>query len=299
MRWRWLALLLGAAILLAAAELALRARYRNRVLPPAIATERGKITIVALGDSITAGPAGAPDDAWPAILAARLRAGYPDVTWQVVNAGVPGDTAPLGYTRFDRDVAAHGPQAVLIAFGLNDCNLARHAMDRWYEGRVPVGPEQSYLWRAGQTRLERLSRYLGRVLRRLEGWLPGPTVELEAQPFPRTSPGGFSAALTALVARTREIGARPVLLTMTPLADEETPDLQAFRADYAACDARIRELARQHALPLVDLAAGVPDDAWEPDGLHLTAAGQRWVADRVYGRLDRAGIWEALAKGAR
>ena len=276
---------------LIAAELALRARYRSRVLPPSTATEPGKITIVALGDSITAGPVGAPDDAWPAILAARLRAGYRDVAWQVVNAGVPGDTAALGYARFDQDVAARGPQAVLIAFGLNDCNLARHAMDRWYESRVPVGPEQSYLWRAGQARIERLSRSID--------WPMIPAPEPEPQPSPRTTPSGFSAALTALVARTREIGARPVLLTMTPLADEEMPGLQAFRADYAAYNARVRELARQRALPLVDLAAGAPDDAWEPDGLHLTAAGQRWVADRVYDRLNRAGIWEALAKRAR
>lgn len=298
-RWRWLALAFGTMAVVIAAELALRARYRSRVLLSPTATEPGKIAIVALGDSITAGPVGVPGHAWPAVLAARLRDGYPDVTWQVFNAGVSGDTAPLGYARFDRDVAVRGPQAVLIAFGLNDCNLARHAMDRWYERRVPVGPERSYLWRAGQARLERLSRYLGRVLSSSKGWLPGPTVELEARPFPRTTPAGFSAALAALTARTQEIGARPVLLTMTPLAKEEMPGPQSSRADCAAYNARVRELARQSALPLVDLAAGAPDGAFEPDGFHLTAAGQVWVADRVYDTLDRAGIWEALARGAR
>jgi lysophospholipase L1-like esterase len=297
MRWRWLALLLGAAILLIATELALRARYRSRALSPSTATERGKIALVALGDSITSGPAGAPDGAWPAILAARLRASHPDAAWQVVNAGVPGDTAPLGYARFDWDVAARGPQAVLIAFGLNDCNLARHAMDRWYESRVPAGPEQSYLWRAGRARLERLDRFLGGKLGLRKERLMIP--ELQPQPFPRTTPAGFSAALNALVARTNDIGARPVLLTMTPLAIEETPGVQASRIDYAAYNARIRELAGERDLPLVDLAAGAPGDAFEPDGFHLTAAGQRWAADRVYDTLDSAGIWDALARGAR
>ncbi len=296
MRWRWLALMVGAALLLATAELALRARYRQRVLPAGPA-RRGVMTIVALGDSITAGPAGAPAAAWPALLAARLQTGHPDVAWQVVNAGVPGDTAPLGYARFDRDVAARGPQAVLIAFGLNDCNLARHGMDRWYESRTPAGPAQSYLWRAGRVRLERLDQRLGGRLGLWQGRLAIP--EPEPQPLPRTTPAGFSAALAALVARTHDIGARPVLLTMTPLAGAEMPDVLASRRDYAAYNARIRELAGQRDLPLVDLAAGAPAGAFAADGFHLTAAGQAWAAGRIYETLEGARLWEALARRAR
>jgi lysophospholipase L1-like esterase len=284
-------LTLGIAAMLVAAELALRARCRSRVLPPPAAIIPGKVTVVALGDSITAGPAGAPDAAWPAIVEARLRAGYPDTSWQVINAGVPGDTAPLGYARFDRDVAARGPQIVLIAFGLNDCHLARHAMDRWYERRVPSGPASSYLWRAAQARIERLATRLG--------LLSDPAPELMPQPFPRTTPDGFSAALDALIARSQEIGAHPVLLTMTPLADERAPDVQGFRAGYAPNNARIRELAGQRGLPLVDLASGAPDDAFEPDGFHLTIAGQRWAGDRIYETLATAGVWAALAEGER
>jgi len=284
MRWRWLALLPGAAVLLAAAELALRARYRNRVLPSRPASfqaEPRKAVVVALGDSITAG---GPDAAWPALLQEHLRSGYPQVAWKVVNAGVPGDTAPLGYARFDRDAAAAGPQLVLIAFGLNDCNPARHAMDRWYEARVPSGPASSYLWRAMQARIERLGRWA----------LPMP--ELTPQPFPRTSPAGFSAALAALVARSEVIGARPVLLTMTPLAREETPGVQALRGVYGAYNERIRKVALRYRQPLVDLSDGVPDDAFEPDGFHLTASGQRWAAERIYEPLAVSGVWAALAK---
>lgn len=73
--------------------------------------------------------------------------------------------------------------------------------------------------------------------------------------------------------------------------------MQASRVDYIAYNSRVPELAMQCALPLVDLAAGAVDGAFEPDGFHLTAAGQAWVADRVYDILKRASIWEALTRG--
>ena len=120
-----------------------------------------RCTIVVLGDSIAAGSPGLSDRAWPALLASRLRAEYPNITWQVVNAGVPGSTAPMGYARFDRAVAAHVPDVVLIAFGLNDCHRARHALDLWFEARVPIGPERSYLWRAVQARVARIEPAAG------------------------------------------------------------------------------------------------------------------------------------------
>jgi len=50
--------------------------------------------IVALGDSLTVGLGVAPDEAWPALLEARLqRTASP---YRVVNAGVSGDTSAGG-----------------------------------------------------------------------------------------------------------------------------------------------------------------------------------------------------------
>ena len=67
---------LGVVLLLGLGELALRARYRQLVLP-AGGAKPDAVTIVALGDSITAGWPGPPEQAWPARLEARLRAAYP------------------------------------------------------------------------------------------------------------------------------------------------------------------------------------------------------------------------------
>jgi acyl-CoA thioesterase I len=73
--------------------------------------------IVALGDSLTAGFGVAPEEAWPALIEARLkREGYP---YRVVNAGVSGDTTAGGLRRVDW-VLRNRPEVVVVALGAND-----------------------------------------------------------------------------------------------------------------------------------------------------------------------------------
>lgn len=283
---RWLALVLGAVVVLTGAELALRVRYRHRVLPFS-ADEDAGVVLVALGDSITAAAAGDRAQAWPARLAAQLQAAYPFVRWRVVNAGVSGDTAPLGYYRFDSDVARNRPDGLLVAFGLNDCNPTRYGLDLWFEQQVPDGLARSFLWRAAAVRLQRLA---GRL-----GWGAAPQAEQDPQPRPRTSLAGFANALAALGQRARVIGARLALLTMTPLADTSTPQVEARRPRYTAYNDAIQGVAAREGFPLVALDAGAPPAAFMPDGVHLTAAGQAWVAEQVYRQLDAQGFWKQLA----
>jgi len=73
--------------------------------------------IVALGDSLTAGFGVSPDEAYPALLEARLgREGY---DYRVVNAGVSGDTSAGGLRRMDW-VLKLSPEIVIVALGAND-----------------------------------------------------------------------------------------------------------------------------------------------------------------------------------
>lgn len=73
--------------------------------------------VVALGDSLTAGLGVAPDEAWPALIEARLRReGYP---YRVVNAGVSGDTTAGGLRRVDW-VLKNRPEVAVVALGAND-----------------------------------------------------------------------------------------------------------------------------------------------------------------------------------
>lgn len=77
----------------------------------------GGRTIVALGDSLTAGYGVAPDEAWPALIQARLRReGFRHL---VVNAGVSGDTTAGGLRRVDWVLRAR-PEVAIIALGAND-----------------------------------------------------------------------------------------------------------------------------------------------------------------------------------
>ena len=73
--------------------------------------------IVTLGDSLTAGFGVLPDEAYPALLEARLRReGY---AYRVVNAGVSGDTTAAALRRVDWVLRAQ-PTIVIVALGAND-----------------------------------------------------------------------------------------------------------------------------------------------------------------------------------
>ncbi len=73
--------------------------------------------VVALGDSLTAGLGVASDEAWPALVEARLREeGY---SYRVVNAGVSGDTTAGGLRRVDW-VLRSDPEVAVVALGAND-----------------------------------------------------------------------------------------------------------------------------------------------------------------------------------
>ena len=70
-------------------------------------------TIIAFGDSLTAGYGANPGEDYPSRLAGRLGA-------SVINAGVSGDTTDSAAERLDSDVLAHDPRIVLVGLGGND-----------------------------------------------------------------------------------------------------------------------------------------------------------------------------------
>lgn len=73
--------------------------------------------IVAFGDSLTAGLGVSPEEAYPALLEARLaQEGY---DYRVINAGVSGETSAGGLRRIDWALKL-GPEIVIVALGAND-----------------------------------------------------------------------------------------------------------------------------------------------------------------------------------
>jgi acyl-CoA thioesterase-1 len=75
------------------------------------------LSIVAFGDSLTAGYQLPPEEAFPARLEALARAKGLDVT--ITNAGVSGDTTADGLARLDWSIP-DGTDGVILELGAND-----------------------------------------------------------------------------------------------------------------------------------------------------------------------------------
>jgi len=70
-------------------------------------------TVLVLGDSISYGTGAGRGEDFPTLLAAMTG-------WNVVNAGVPGDTTAGGLERLPRLLEEHQPRLVLVELGGND-----------------------------------------------------------------------------------------------------------------------------------------------------------------------------------
>jgi len=66
-----------------------------------------------LGDSLTAGTGSSLDQAFPALVAKQTG-------WQVVNAGIPGDTSTGARERLPALLDEHRPAVVVVTIGGND-----------------------------------------------------------------------------------------------------------------------------------------------------------------------------------
>ena len=78
---------------------------------------RQERVIVAFGDSLTAGLGVGAGEAYPAVLARRIKdAGYP---YRVINAGVSGETTAGGLRRVQL-ILQNRPEIVILELGVND-----------------------------------------------------------------------------------------------------------------------------------------------------------------------------------
>ncbi len=76
------------------------------------------ITVLVLGDSISAAYGLPQDKGWVKLLETRLQASHPDS--KVVNASITGDTTTGGLKRLPQALQQHRPDIAIIELGGND-----------------------------------------------------------------------------------------------------------------------------------------------------------------------------------
>jgi acyl-CoA thioesterase-1 len=94
-----------------------RVERQPKVETPAPHPMAARPRIVALGDSLTAGLGVRPEEAYPALLQQRVDAA--GLNYEVVNAGVSGDTSAGGLRRLDWALQGE-VRALILALGAND-----------------------------------------------------------------------------------------------------------------------------------------------------------------------------------
>ena len=224
--------------------------------------------IFTVGDSNTLGWRGERGANWPAWLHAFLR--RDSDRFEVVNAGVWGYSTYQGRFRLE-EALAYRPNMVLVSFGSNDAILAR----------VPDHEYVESLWstRFQQTlepfRLGRLLTGSAMQLSALSGGAPGHRVSLE----------DYRQNLEAMVRMAREQDVQMVLLTRPYIGPVPLNDRwKTFAPSYNEVTA---EIARVHALPLIDLYHDFKNrKSFFRDESHFTAEGHARAARIVYRHLQ-------------
>ena len=102
------------------------------------------LTIALLGDSVTQGcfecylkPNGDletvfdADSSYGSRLKSMLNLLYPTVQFNLINAGISGESARGGLKRLDRDVLSYHPDLVVVGFALNDSTEGEAGLDRY------------------------------------------------------------------------------------------------------------------------------------------------------------------------
>ena len=100
------------------------------------------VTIAFLGDSVTHGcfecyfdnqnniqTIFEPKNGYPTRVKEMLNLLYPSAQINIINSGISGDNAQGGNNRFERDIAPHSPDLVVVSYGLNDSTKGVDSVD--------------------------------------------------------------------------------------------------------------------------------------------------------------------------
>ncbi len=214
------------------------------------------------------------------------------------NLGVAGWSSYQGRRQLERDVAPLRPRVVTLYFGWND---------HW----IGFGIEDKNVARVKAVFSSRWSRL------RLVQLVTKATVALGSRDtdYPnRVSLADFRANLRTMVRHARSRGIRPVLITAAAshvpgeepeeLTERWLRDLSELVPLHRSYVAAVREVAAAEGADLCDpeaelgaLPRGEVGRLFRADGIHLTAEGDRRLAEILYDCFERRGIWAQILGG--
>jgi hypothetical protein len=286
--------------------------------PPRPYETVGRDTVLALGDSFTAGTQVAFEETWTARLEAMLRRGHGAL--QVVNAGVDRYDLTQQYRLAERLGRLFRPAGIVVALyvgnDLADYDRAAGARQPWEPGGPAVWiREHSYLYHFVAGALGPPRRVAQEEPSPVEGWSPRSVAG-----FPQMRPdqqarirGQFAAgdvlpvwrggaeAERRLVAAERVLdgfvalaGAGRLTLVVLPMKQEVIPEQRAellalhrlTEEDLARPRLRLRDWASRRGVAFVDAGTALgahprPTELYWAVDSHMTPAGHVVVAEAV------------------
>jgi lysophospholipase L1-like esterase len=303
------ALLLGVAwvvVVLLAGELSVRALgrllRRDTVVAPATV---GAGTIYCIGDSFTYGQGVKPEEAWPQVLARRLREAMPERTPRVRTLAEPGRSSSVALVELAHVLEAGDAQLVLLMTGwnANDGDFAAHRQQAVpWSTRVDMWLEHSRLYRVTKQALT----VRGRTLVFDDVKIIPQTTAMSLYDF-RAYQEIALGNLRQMARMCRAAGVPCAFLTYPhqPLPPNPNTRLEYYHAlfgrtpiskddyllhdrrpDEIAIDAVIRHVAESEGLPLIDLQPAFerPDQRslFLADYHHPTPGGHALIAGAVF-----------------
>ncbi|MCK6449120.1 MAG: SGNH/GDSL hydrolase family protein [Planctomycetes bacterium] len=251
----------------------------------------GSAYVVCQGDSNTFGLHVEPEEAYPGALQALFdEHGLSDK--RVVNRGVPGKPSWAVANELEHDLELYRPRIVIVMVGVNDRNQLRP--DDWMSKVLQSSRFARMVRRTLTNASETVHAAERSTGRSKEGSDEPPTFEMNfGTADERTIARWTREGYERIVARVREAGATPVLMTyFDSVSSMEGPSKTA------------RNVARDTGALLVDLRElfapalrELGTDALEFPDAHLRPVGYRIVARAIFDELAKAKLIDAEPLG--
>jgi lysophospholipase L1-like esterase len=252
--------------------------------------------VLCLGDSCTFGSGAGQDQTYPAQLEQQFRSILRDRKVEVVNAGVPGYSSHQGLQFLKGRGLALEPDAVVIAFGYNDCGDAGPGPKRSFRRDLLLTDREYAARKRSWARLGilRLALRLAPKLRSPEE-SSKPAAPAASEPVKLRVPlADFEDNLRRMTTLCSEREIHPIFVVW-PIAEQASGTKPLGRhAPVPRYQDLVREVAQELRSPLVDLVPLLEGRSnLFLDVVHLKPAGYKLVAQAVRSAVHRSVLADA------